>query len=90
MKLFKIFLIPLKYLGICLIYLYKYTINLIMPRSCIYYPSCSTYGLIAIKRFGIFKGSYLIAKRIFRCKPSYCGGFDPVPDNLETNLKFIV
>ncbi|MBO5103203.1 MAG: membrane protein insertion efficiency factor YidD [Clostridia bacterium] len=90
MKIFSIIFAPLKYLGIGLIYIYKYTFSLVMPSCCIYNPSCSTYTLIAIKRFGIFKGCYLGFKRIWRCRPSFCGGYDPVPDSLNENLKYIV
>jgi putative membrane protein insertion efficiency factor len=49
-------------------------------RVCIYYPSCSEYTYIAIDRFGWFKGSWLGAKRILRCRPGMPGGLDPVPE----------
>lgn len=89
-KFFRIITAPFRYLCIGLIYLYKYTISKIMPDCCIYEPTCSTYTLIAIKRFGIFKGCYLGAKRIWRCRPKFGGGVDPVPDNLKSNLKYKV
>ena len=89
-KFFKILTAPLKYFAFFFIYLYKYTISVITPSCCIYYPSCSTYMVTAIRRFGIIKGFYLGAKRIWRCRPSFCGGFDPVPDSLTENLRFIV
>jgi uncharacterized protein len=87
-KFFRIITTPFRYLCIGLIYIYKYTISKIMPDCCIYEPTCSTYTLIAIKRFGIIKGCFMGAKRIFRCRPKYEGGVDPVPDNLKTNLKY--
>ena len=80
--------LPFRYLAIGLIYLYKYTISEILPSCCIYEPTCSTYTLIAIQRFGVFKGCYLGMKRILRCRPKQKGGLDPVPDNLKTNLKY--
>ena len=89
-KILRIIILPFTILGIFLIYIYKYTINLIMPSTCIYYPSCSNYALKAIRRFGFFKGSWLSFKRIWRCRPSFEGGFDPVPDSLTTNLRLIV
>ena len=61
-----------------------------MPDVCIYEPTCSTYTIIAIKRFGVFKGIALGMARIFRCTPSHKGGADPVPDNLKTNIKYLV
>lgn len=81
---------PLRYICIGLIYVYKYTISAVTPSTCIYQPTCSTYALIAIKRFGTVKGIWLGAKRILRCSPKYEGGLDPVPDNLKGNLKFLV
>lgn len=89
-KFFKIITAPLTLIAFLLLYLYKYTISLITPSCCIYSPSCSTYMVIAIQRFGIFKGMFLGFKRIWRCRPSFCGGYDPVPDCLTSNLKFIV
>jgi len=89
-KFFKIIFYPFTLLGITLIYIYKYTLNLILPSTCIYYPTCSTYTLNAIHRFGIFKGCFLGVRRIFRCRYPFQGGFDPVPDGLNENLKFIV
>ncbi|MFW9887050.1 MAG: membrane protein insertion efficiency factor YidD [Candidatus Thorarchaeota archaeon] len=46
---------------------------------CIYRPSCSTYALIAIHRYGAAKGLALAIHRLFRCRPPYMGGYDPVP-----------
>ena len=80
--------LPFKYICVGLIYLYKCTISEILPSCCIYQPTCSTYTLIAIQRFGVIKGCFLGAKRILRCRPGKKGGLDPVPDNLKTNLKY--
>ncbi len=79
---------PFRYLCVGLIYIYKYTISAITPSTCIYTPSCSTYTLIAIKRFGTIKGILIGAKRILRCTPRHEGGLDPVPDNIKGNLKY--
>lgn len=45
---------------------------------CKYYPSCSEYTKIAIKKYGIFKGTLLGIYRILRCNPFSKGGYDPV------------
>jgi len=47
--------------------------------SCRYTPSCSAYGIEAIRRHGPFRGGWLTLKRIGRCHPWGGSGFDPVP-----------
>ncbi|MEK9578444.1 MAG: membrane protein insertion efficiency factor YidD [Aquiluna sp.] len=46
---------------------------------CRYYPSCSSYGLTAVQRFGILRGVLMTAWRILRCNPWSSGGVDEVP-----------
>lgn len=89
-KVVKIIFYPIKLLALCLIYLYKILISPILPKSCIFTPSCSTYSVIAIKRFGVFKGFFLSFKRILRCNPTSKGGLDPVPDNIKGDIKWII
>ena len=48
-------------------------------NSCRFQPTCSNYAIEALERFGLFKGSYLTIKRIFRCNPFGKTGYDPVP-----------
>ncbi len=69
----------MKYLFIFLIRIYQLTLSRAMPSSCRFYPSCSQYGLEAIKKHGIIKGGWLAIKRIGRCQPFFPGGYDPVP-----------
>ena len=47
--------------------------------KCPYYPTCSTYGLEAVEKYGTIKGGALAAWRILRCNPFSKGGYDPVP-----------
>lgn len=49
------------------------------PDTCRFYPTCSHYGYQAIYKYGALKGSFLAARRIFRCNPFNSGGIDPVP-----------
>ncbi|MFC1663125.1 membrane protein insertion efficiency factor YidD [Patescibacteria group bacterium] len=46
---------------------------------CQFHPTCSSYSLQAIKRYGAGRGIIFSAKRIFRCHPWSRGGYDPVP-----------
>lgn len=80
----------MKYVCIFLIKLYKKFLSPIMGKDCRYYPTCSTYTLEAVKKFGAFKGSLLGAYRILRCNPFSKGGFDPVPDNLKGEIKWVL
>ena len=64
---------------IFLIKIYRLFISPLLGKNCIYTPSCSEYGIIALKKHGIFKGSFLTAKRILRCNSLFKGGYDPVP-----------
>lgn len=74
-KLLKILALPF----IVLILFYRKAISPWMPPSCRFTPTCSTYGLEAFRRYGLFKGFWLTVKRISRCHPWGGSGYDPVP-----------
>ncbi|WP_173916408.1 membrane protein insertion efficiency factor YidD [Halobacillus sp. Marseille-Q1614] len=73
----------MKQIFIALITFYRKWISPMTPPSCRFQPTCSEYGIEALKRFGFFKGSYLTVKRILKCHPFHKGGFDPVPNKDE-------
>ncbi|MDR3696020.1 membrane protein insertion efficiency factor YidD [Mucilaginibacter sp.] len=64
---------------IVLIKIYQYFISPITGASCRYTPTCSQYGIEAIRKFGAFKGGWLTLKRIVSCNPWGGHGHDPVP-----------
>lgn len=72
-----------------LIYFYKLLVSPLLPKTCIYYPTCSTYMLLSIKEFGVIEGIFLGLKRIFRCTPKHHGGIDYVPLNIKGDKKWI-
>lgn len=61
------------------IYFYKACISPMLPPSCRYTPSCSTYALEALRKHGPVKGLWLAVRRILRCHPWGGSGYDPVP-----------
>ncbi len=79
----------MKWIFIGLIRLYKIFLSPIMGKGCIYTPTCSTYGIEAIKEFGAMRGGWLTLRRIFRCVPWKKGGFDPIPYNLKGDMKWL-
>lgn len=58
---------------------YQSFISPLLPDSCRYTPTCSQYGIEAVKKYGPLKGLWLTFKRILRCNPFCKGGYDPVP-----------
>ena len=58
---------------------YKGVISPILPSTCRFDPTCSTYMIDAVKEWGAIKGTWLGLKRIGRCNPWGGHGFDPVP-----------
>ncbi|MBU0596349.1 membrane protein insertion efficiency factor YidD [Candidatus Bipolaricaulota bacterium] len=59
--------------------LYQLVISPLLPQRCRFAPTCSQYAIEALRRHGLFKGSWLALKRIAKCHPLHPGGFDPVP-----------
>lgn len=71
-----------RFLAIPFIYLikiYRVFISPLLGSNCRHTPTCSEYGIIALKKYGVFKGSFLTAKRILKCNSLFKGGYDPVP-----------
>ena len=64
---------------IFLIKLYQWIISPLLGSKCRYTPTCSHYGIEALRKYGPIKGLWLTAKRISRCHPWGGHGYDPVP-----------
>lgn len=68
----------MKYPMIWIIKFYQMFISPILPQTCRFYPTCSTYFIQALEKYGFFKGSYLGIRRVLRCHPFNPGGYDPL------------
>lgn len=45
----------------------KYNLRKKRINVCSFYPSCSEYGIIALKKYGFIKGWLMTIKRISKC-----------------------
>ncbi|HIC90721.1 MAG TPA: membrane protein insertion efficiency factor YidD [Syntrophaceae bacterium] len=68
----------LKKIVIASIRIYQILLSPLNPSCCRFTPSCSTYSLEAIEKYGVLKGLWLSLKRLLRCHPFHPGGYDPV------------
>ena len=89
MKIVKILTYPIKIIMFVPIYIYKFLISPLLPHTCRFTPSCSTYFLQAVEEFGPLNGFLLGVKRIARCRPNGSYGYDPVPTNLKGEAKWL-
>ncbi|MCC7477697.1 membrane protein insertion efficiency factor YidD [bacterium] len=67
-----------KMLLIAALLFYRRWISPLAPPSCRFTPTCSRYGVDALRRYGALKGSWLALWRVLRCNPWTKGGYDPL------------
>lgn len=60
--------------------LYKTLVSPLLGDRCRYYPSCSSYAMGALRRYGTIRGLILAIWRVLRCNPFSDGGVDHVED----------
>lgn len=70
----------MRWLLMAVVRLYQVAISPLLGPSCRYYPSCSSYALVAVERHGALRGSWLATRRLARCHPWTPGGVDLVPE----------
>lgn len=58
---------------------YQRFISPLSPPRCRFYPSCSSYAVLAIEKHGAVRGTRLAVWRVLRCNPWNSGGVDDVP-----------
>jgi putative membrane protein insertion efficiency factor len=71
----KLFALPF----IALVRFYQLAISPLLPGACRYSPSCSEYGIQALRKHGVMYGGWLTLKRFLSCNPWGGHGHDPVP-----------
>ena len=64
---------------IIIIKFYQSFISPLIGSNCRYTPTCSTYSIDSLKKYGLIKGMFLSIKRISKCNSLFKGGYDPVP-----------
>jgi putative membrane protein insertion efficiency factor len=64
--------------------LYQILLSPLLGASCRFVPTCSAYGIEAIRLHGAWRGGLLTARRISRCHPWGGHGHDPVPPRKST------
>ena len=77
----------LTYPFILLVRFYQVAISPLKPPTCRFSPTCSTYALEALKKYGLLKGGRLALRRIMRCHPWGGSGYDPVPCSCPQSLE---
>ena len=73
----------MKKIAVFFIRLYQKGISPYVPPCCRFVPTCSSYAVEALERFGFFRGMILTVGRLCRCNPFFEGGYDPVPETWD-------
>lgn len=56
--------------------LYQYVLSPALGSRCRFHPSCSHYGIMALKKYGVINGNYKLMVRLCKCHPFHKGGID--------------
>lgn len=65
---------------------YQLTLGPFLGGNCRFHPSCSCYGIEALRDHGALRGSWLTLVRLSKCHPLHAGGVDLVPPRRMENL----
>lgn len=68
---------------VALIRFYQKLVSPSLGKNCRFTPTCSSYAMGVLSRFGVLRGTWMTVKRIGRCNPLVPGGYDPVPTSME-------
>ena len=59
-----------------LVRVYRVTLGWLLGGQCRYVPSCSEYFVMAVEKYGPWRGAAKGVWRILRCHPFARGGYD--------------
>jgi putative membrane protein insertion efficiency factor len=68
-----------------LVRFYQFAFSPWLGPRCRFEPTCSAYAIAAIRRFGPWRGGWLMIRRLSRCHPWGSSGYDPVPEESDTD-----
>ncbi len=68
--------------------IYQWIISPMLPATCRYNPTCSSYAIEALRVHGPIKGLLMGTRRILSCHPWGGHGHDPVPPKGTPLFKF--
>ena len=70
-----------RWAGIGAIHVYRGLLSPLIGRQCRYLPTCSSYAEDAVRRYGLWAGTWMAIARLQRCGPLGASGYDPVPES---------
>ena len=73
----------MKRISITLLKIYQKVISPLLGNNCRFYPSCSSYAITSLERYGFLKGIFLTLQRLSKCHPLSNGGIDLVPERSQ-------
>lgn len=88
-SIYRIIFYPVNLLFIGFVYIYKFLISPAIKPNCQYVPTCSSYAVETLKKWGIIESFIIIASRIIRCRPSIKGKIDLIPINIKGDYKWL-
>ncbi|QFQ32764.1 membrane protein insertion efficiency factor YidD [Buchnera aphidicola (Aphis fabae)] len=68
--------------------IYQYCISPFMRSNCRFYPTCSTYMLLSLRKFGVIKGIVLTIFRLFKCNPLYSDRCNLISLNMKDKSEY--
>jgi uncharacterized protein len=69
----------LAHMAIGMLRFYQKGISPYFGAKCRFTPTCSAYGIEAIRKYGALKGGVMAIRRFLSCHPWGRSGYDPVP-----------